>query len=400
MIAGVLALAMGCVHATNGGQPASGGPAATGGQTATGAPATATEPQATTPATANEPQAATAPQPTPATANASSSNTSGSKAPASASSATATATAEAEWCAAGKRTSQEGKHGVSGAIAELNARFLETYTVARAGACSQLESRGLVIRYAFNTIEARHDGKPLLNGKVNLTPKEYHPVKDISHAVVLAALLFDEPAGAGRDGRVQQARLALDGVAKELADPGSVPRKLIPPALLPGATLIVEQTRAALTAFAAGALDPAARKAYFTRVRPALEANLRGVSAAVVRQLHETVKQIRTEASAIDPKAWDSVLVVIGVMHQARAREIGIQYFQRLLAEPPTEGAIGERRLVISEGITKASEQYGVLGAHVADQAVARLVFDNPVRLQWDVLADDGGELNRLLPKR
>jgi hypothetical protein len=86
-------------------------------------------------------------------------------------------------------------------------------------------------------------------------------------------------------------------------------------------------------------------------------------------------------------------------VHQARAREIGIRYFERLLAEPVGEGARNERRLVVAEGMIRGPEQYGLLATHLVDQAGASAIFNDALRLQSDVTADDGGVLDSLLPK-
>src|SRR5262249_50307436 len=135
---------------------------------------------------------------------------------------------------------------------------------------------------------------------------------------------------------------------------------------------------------------------YFGAVRDDLVENLRSISASLVRNLHKQVQAIREAVSKRDPSAWNGVIVVVGVMHQARAREIGIQYFERLLEEPIGEGARNERRLIVAENRTTAPAQYGLLSAHLVDQSAATLIFGDPLRLQYDVLADDGGALESL----
>lgn len=301
-----------------------------------------------------------------------------------------------EWCVAPLRKSKETDHGVSGGLAQLNTLFLEAHADARRAACAALESKGLVIRYAFNSLEARYDGQPLLGGKVNLTPPSYHPIKDVSHAVFLAALLFSETRPNRK--RLESALKAVDTALTEFGDPNSVARQLIPTQLMSQQEELLTKTKKALTAFSDGKLDEVSRREYFREVRPLLEANLRTIAGDVLRALHKHVTRIRQEVTTTDPKAWDSVVVVIGIMHQARAREIGVQYFLRLLGEQADEGARSEKRLVIAEGIVKASEQYGALSTHLVDQVGSTLVFEDPQRLQWDVLADDGGVLNQLLP--
>jgi hypothetical protein len=309
---------------------------------------------------------------------------------------TPTTPATQEWCAANELQSQEGKHGVEGSFALLNKQFLEAHARARARACDSLASERLVIRYSFGTLEARWNGKTI--HKSFVLPEEYHPIKDISHAVLLAALLFAEPPGRDRSDRTSAAVRAMDSTLNDMRTATNQTVALIPTELLPRQERLLRRTRDAVDAFARGELNAAAQQQYFVSVREDLMENLRAVSAEVVRGLHKEVQAIRDVVTKKDPSAWNTLVVVIGVTHQARAREIGIQYFQRLLQERVGEGARNEQRLVIAENRTTGSDQYGLLSAHLVDQAAAAAIFADPLRLQWDVLSEDGGVLNSLLP--
>jgi hypothetical protein len=293
------------------------------------------------------------------------------------------------------RPSREGEHGVTGALVALNQAFLSAHAGARQAACAELESERLVIRYAFGKLEARYEGRDLLGGPVDILPPEYHPIKDVSHAVILAALLFRDESSTKFE-RARAVLNALNSASAELDDSTSATTRLIPTAQLPRQKRLLRSTRDALLAFSQGHLDAAGQRKFFASVRPDLDENIRAVSGAFLRELHHRVQDIRHQVD--DARAWESVLVVVGTSHQARAREIGVQYFERLLAEPVGEGARSERRMIISESIGKASEQYGLLATHLVDQESAALVFEDPLRLQWDVLADDGGALDELLP--
>lgn len=290
------------------------------------------------------------------------------------------------------------KNAAADALLSLDAQFLKAHTRARAVECRRLESESLVMRFSFGRLDARLRGKPLLGGSVDVLPREFHAVKDVSHAVFLAGLLFEDTSSE-RAARVTSARSAVDGTIALLREGSTESAKRIPPSLLSAQLHILEETRAALAAFEKGELDAAGQRAYFEKVRPDIHANLRAISGALVRGLDAAVKRARAEADAVDPKAWDKLLVIVTVSHQARAREIGVQYFQRLLKERPGEGARNEQRLVVSEGLWKPAQQYGLLVAHIVDQVGSDQVFGDPMRLQWDVLSDDDGSLDRLLPQ-
>jgi hypothetical protein len=301
-----------------------------------------------------------------------------------------------EWCIAAAHDSREADRGVSGALAILNGRFLEAHARARKESCQQLESQRLVIRYSSGVLEARFRGKALPEGQVDVLPREYHPVKDVSHAVFLVALILAERPGDVRTAHARDALGATEAVMSELSDPASKAWQLIPADQQERQRRILGATQRALTALVAGKLDDAAARAYFSSVQVDLRENIRAVARALVRGLHQAVQRVREQ---VDPRDWDSVVVVVGVAHQARAREIGIQYFERLLSEPVGEGARNERRLVVAEGMIRGPEQYGLLAAHLVDQAGASAIFNDALRLQSDVTADDGGMLDSLLPK-
>jgi hypothetical protein len=311
--------------------------------------------------------------------------------------ATSSAKADTAFCLADDHSTLE-KGATPDALLALDNQFLGAHARARAEECRRLESERLVMRFSFGRLEARFKGAPLLGGPVDVLPAEYHAIKDVSHAVFLAGLIFEDHSTEAR-ARALRAAKAVSAALDQLADPTNASAKRIPPALLPQQQRILGETKSALTAFADGKLDANAQQAFFAKVRPDVLANLRAVSGALVRGLDAAVKRVRAEVAAKDPKAWDDLVVVVTVSHQARAREIGVQYFERLLKEPQSEGARGERRLVVSEGLGKPAQQYGLVSAHIVDQVGSEQVFADPFRIQSDVLADDGGALEAIFPR-
>ncbi len=303
----------------------------------------------------------------------------------------------ASWCRADVHQTAEAEFGVKGPLSDLNTEFLEAHARARDEQCTELESKRLVLRYSFGLYEARYMGKEVL--RTFVVPKAYHPVKDVSHAVFLAALLFAEQPGAVRDQHVARTLDALDAALVQMGDASSPTATLLPASLRARQRRILERTRQAVATFSQGGLGPDARRSYFQSVRGDLIENLRDISAESLRALHAAVETTRRLVSSVNPDAWDSVIVVVGVVHQARAREIGIQYFERLLQEPVGEGARNERRLVVAEQLFQGSEQYGLLATHLVDQAGGVSVFADPLRMQWDVLGDNGAALDALLPR-
>jgi hypothetical protein len=289
--------------------------------------------------------------------------------------------------------------GISGPLFQLNERFREAHRRARVQACRELASHSLVIRYAFGTIEARWNGHSL-GPRVSLFTPYVHALKAVSHAVLLAALLFDEPAGAERDKHVTATLRDIEALRRDLREPSTQAATLFPPDEVSRQVEILALTAAGLRALRDGRSSESAQRDYFTAVRKPLNDNLRNASAAVLTLLHQTVEEYKRAVDAKDPKAWGSLVVVAAVAHQARAREIAVQYFERRLGERASEGASGEDRLVVVESQLRAADQRGGLAAHEVDRRYALAVFRKPNRLQWDVLADSGGLLEKLLPSR
>ncbi|HEY8206854.1 MAG TPA: hypothetical protein VIG99_05185 [Myxococcaceae bacterium] len=311
---------------------------------------------------------------------------------------TAAAAGSTARCTASLTPTGEEKYGVSGALTRLNAQLRSAHQAARARACGQLGEERLVIRWAFGKLDARWRGQLLTPEGLDLVPAAFHPLKDVGHGVLLASLLFEEPPGPARDQRVKEAVAAIDAVMAELRDGGPA-SKLIPAEHAARQRRMLEQTREALARFGAGELAEEARRRYFAAVRGDVVDSLRAISVELLRSLDREVREIRRKVQAEDPRAWDSLLVITSSVHQVRARELGVQYFERLLAEPAGEGARNERRLVVAENVFAEPDQYGLLALHVVDQAASAAVFDDPLRLQMDALGDVGGALDELLPR-
>jgi hypothetical protein len=161
---------------------------------------------------------------------------------------------------------------------------------------------------------------------------------------------------------------------------------------------ILTLTSKALEGFRNGQLDQNGRRDYFVSIRRPLTENLRRACVAVLTTVHEAVSAYKNEVDAKESTAWASLVVLASVCHQGRARDIVVQYFERLLGETVSEGASLENRLVILEGQFKPAAQRAGLAGHDVDRQFAEVIFGDPGRLQWDVMGDSGGVLDSLLP--
>jgi hypothetical protein len=76
--------------------------------------------------------------------------------------------------------------------------------------------------------------------------------------------------------------------------------------------------------------------------------------------------------------------VVVAGVHQARARSLGLQYFQKRFGEAPEE----ERRVAYAEAASDVWQARELVGTRRLDRAIARAFFGDEKRLQRDVLGD------------
>lgn len=302
----------------------------------------------------------------------------------------------ASWCTAGSAPRTEEASVVGPAVVGVGDAFRAAHQRARAAECARLENEAFVLRYAFGGLEARWKGHDL-GARVPLFPQAVHVEKTVCHDVFLASLLFEEREGSARDEALAKALAATEQLAAELKDASSMASKALPGAERPRQQTIVDATLSALKGFQAGTFDAAARRAYFTAMRPELEANLRFSARTFLETLHAAVESYRKQ---VDPAAFSSMLVIVASAHQARARDIGVQYFERLLAEPRKEGALGEKQMVVTEGLFAAGDQRGALAGHDVDRLHAAPIFGDAERMQWDVLGDSAELLDAVLPRR
>jgi hypothetical protein len=80
----------------------------------------------------------------------------------------------------------------------------------------------------------------------------------------------------------------------------------------------------------------------------------------------------------------DTLQVVVAGDHQARARSLAMQYFEKLLGE--AHGS--ELRLAYGEGMASVEDALDLVGTKRVDAALAQTFFRDPRRLQRDVLGD------------
>ena len=97
--------------------------------------------------------------------------------------------------------------------------------------------------------------------------------------------------------------------------------------------------------------------------------------------LHESVE---ATVAPLDAHERRTLHIVVAGVHQARARSLPMQYFQKRLGEP--DGV--EVRVTYGEGIEDEKAALALVGTRRLDHAIARAFFGDARRLQRDILGD------------
>jgi hypothetical protein len=117
-------------------------------------------------------------------------------------------------------------------------------------------------------------------------------------------------------------------------------------------------------------------------------ASLRAAADATRVQLEALDAHVARALGAMAPEERRGLQVVVTGNHQARARSLPLQYFQKLFGEAPGE----ERRVAYAEGASDEAGALALVGTRRLDRAIAGAFFGEPRRLQRDGLGDAARE--------
>lgn len=283
-------------------------------------------------------------------------------------------------------------------VLALNTLFHQQYEAARKAYVSRLGTEERPVLIMKGTLTFLWRGKS--TEYTVLTPR-YHTLKAISHvplSIYVAMLGNPGPTlDSDTQARFQSTRQLIAATLAELDTPASSTRSVLPPELLEGQrTLLRESDTLLAEMLSHGRPTPERLERFVQAVRPAIVANARASARDELEQLHQHVSAIR---ASLSPEQWAHLAVVVNASRQARAREISVQYFERLLDEPKQgEGASREERLVVVEAFG-SRESLEVLGTHELDQDIGAGLFGDRFIMQSDLLAPYAAEyLDVLLP--
>ncbi|HWB74921.1 MAG TPA: hypothetical protein VG755_08190 [Nannocystaceae bacterium] len=195
----------------------------------------------------------------------------------------------------------------------------------------------------------------------DVTPRVYHALKSLAHLPVAVFAVMQRGGDARRLAALTDASFAR--LAEDVGEP------------------TCDECRALLEATRAFIRDGGELEAYARAMGPRMLALGDRATREQLAALHARFEDVLACLSA-DERAH--LHVVVAGVHQARARSLGMQYFQRRLDEP--EGI--ERRVTYAEAVDTVEGALALVGTQRLDRRMAHAFFGDENRLQRDILGD------------
>jgi len=206
----------------------------------------------------------------------------------------------------------------------------------------------------------------------DVTPRSFHLIKSVAHAPLGIFAMLRGERGDDVSSRLRELRKRLEQALSTLpvdaADLSEEARADL--------RHVIEKCIAFADAPSRSALEPFAQA-----LGPTL---LRLTDAATELQLNELHGETERVFSRLDDGERDHVQVVVAGDHQARARSLAMQYFQKRLDEP----ADREKRVTFAEAVTDEQAAVALVGTRRLDHAMGSAFFGDGERLQRDILGD------------
>ena len=210
----------------------------------------------------------------------------------------------------------------------------------------------------------------------SLTTAGFHELKGVAHlAIALFAIATKGEENAATP-EIRRSILAVKNAANlASADLAEFPEGARPDAL--------KALRASID-FADVLLGESAPKESASHFARDIGPTLLNLTEHATRLQLAKLDEVVEKALSVDERGAGRIHVVVAGDHQARARNLAMQYFAKRLGESPGE----ETRLTYAEGVETTQEALDLLGVQRIDRTIAGAFFGDAKRLQRDVLGD------------
>jgi hypothetical protein len=271
----------------------------------------------------------------------------------------------------------------------MNDAFREAYASRRT---AMLAASGPVLLQIADRLVLVRDGERL---EALTTNARYHELKSVAHVPFALFLMLAPVDGPIDEAQVQKlaayralvrrAAATIEGRFPGVAQRGRQRR-------------ILDRSLSLLDrAIREKHLEPAVLREFVRVQRADLLENVREAAREQVTIMHALVRAWAARMSAAE---LSRLKVVVGTVHMARPGNLAVQYFQAWLGEPYAGRTADERvevgeRIIVAEGIVDEERLLALLGTHIVDRFAAEAFFDDPLRLDRDLLSDGAEEAIR-----
>jgi hypothetical protein len=133
-------------------------------------------------------------------------------------------------------------------------------------------------------------------------------------------------------------------------------------------------------ALADGRISQEDLTAFCRQMRPVVEENIGEAVRAYLDELNRRMTEALPELTAQERTGY---FVIVSGVHQARIDNSAMQYFNRLMHDPP----VITQRLMYAENVFDESGALHLLGIHRMARRVGRAYFDDPYYMNRDLFA-------------
>jgi hypothetical protein len=272
----------------------------------------------------------------------------------------------------------------TGTLSVLNCDFHQQYEARIAQVLTTFGTSGgrPIILNLGGTLILKYNGNTT---NTNITPATYHELKSFEHAALTVFLILSQM-------NPDQSTLQMIQSHLEQAAPLISSLKLthqsreITNQLVQGTLQLIRKLKNKPTY----SRDKLAYE--FKRIKPLLNKVTMIASKIELQALNDALNPWLAQML---PAERNRIGIVVATAHQARDREISLQYFSKKFGHRVGEGARYENGMVVLEGKFDETSALNLLARHYLDREVGDIMFNEPARLQRDVLADSAAIILR-----
>lgn len=224
---------------------------------------------------------------------------------------------------------------------------------------------------------------------VNAAPETFHSIKAFAHALFATDLLLQHIEDGLLPSETKDKLITLQShIMQSVKAIDNLP-------LLPEEKMLIQNLTQHHLEYinqliTTNLFTQAELKHFFNAHRAELE-NVITLDAVI--QLSILDKTINRWLDSLTPSEQEKLGVVVATVHQARAKELSLQYFMKKFHFKYGEGAQFERNFVVLEGRFDKESALKLLARHYLDREAAAMIFDDSERLQSDVLGPAASDI-------